>query len=163
MSCSYRTLINLVISTPNTSIIHWLPITLYMNDLVPPTSPNSYILPCSVYQPCRPSLTPWRSLKPFNHKEFARHVASVGANVFEGSVHLPLTQPTSLRKPSLNPPVRVKFPITATYNTVFLLPIKLVNYNFIYLSGTLFDQSKSPLLVCKFHEGCVSTCFGFSF
>lgn len=39
----------------------------------------------------------------------------------------------------------------------------IANYNFTYLSGSLFDQSKSPLLVCKLHEGGIIPCFGFSF
>lgn len=67
--------------------------------------------------------------------------------------HLSLTQPTalspsitSLRKPSLNLSVRVKFSITA-FDNISLLLVELVLCDFTYLFGSLFCQNLSSLLV----------------
>ena len=97
-----------------------------MNDLASPTSPASYVLPCSVHPPCRPSLGPQARLMSFNQGAFVPHVAST-------SKALILSQFTSLRKPSLNLPIRIKlikFLIIATCSIMSLLLIALTNYDF---------------------------------
>lgn len=115
-------------------------------------SPASYILPCSANHPHRSSLR-----------------ASVMTLSMFLLYHLSLTQPTALspnitylRKPSFNLSVRVKFSITALDNMSLSL-MELVHRNFTYLFGLLCCQHLSSVLVCEWHRGSNSNCFGSSF